>query len=93
MTAFAPSNDDAIRRWAALNDSTGLAQTVDAPLLLFEQKPSRPRRMAQAYACAKMFSEELGADTAAVWSGIARHFFPGDTSDSYSGAAKAMMDG
>lgn len=85
-----PRTDDAMRRWVALNVSTDIAQSFDASPLLLEQKPSRPRRMAQAYACAKMLREELGADDKATLSCITRYFFPGDSSDSYSGAIKAL---
>lgn len=82
--------DDAIRRWVSFNDAAGLAQISEAPALLFEQKPSRPRRLSQAYACAKMLHEELGADDAAVLSGIARFFFADDRRGKYGGALNAM---
>lgn len=86
MTDF----DDAVRRLVALNDSASIAEVTDAAPALFKQKPSRPRRMAQAYACARFLSDEFGADEAAVLSGITRFFFADDTSKSYNGALKAI---
>lgn len=84
------TDDKAIRRWAAFNVVDELAAAVAASPLLFKHKPSRSRRMAQAYACATMLREELGADESAALSSIARFFFPGDTSKEYSGDLKAV---
>lgn len=71
----APSLSDGLRRWLAFNNADDIAAELGTLPALFDLKPSRQRRIAQAYATA-FFLRGMGISDSTIHLCLDRFYFP-----------------
>ncbi|MBR0982335.1 hypothetical protein [Bradyrhizobium liaoningense] len=71
----APSLSDGLRHWLAFNNADDIAAELGTLRALFDVKPSRQRRIAQAYATA-FFLRGMGISDGTIQLCLDRFYFP-----------------